>query len=175
MNPTFLKIFALIEPTHIKCVIAGGAVVDFDQALDIDVFVLSQDWRTVLMVGNAIDGRRFTGSLMSLDDDIPYEGGHADDFYRLGSCHPSWSPKPIHITGFGGLSTGNSSVESLLETFDLSVHAWAYDEKGRIHGIPTSTRPCDPITVSHIRSTTAARLLKLSQRYHPAGHPVEVH
>ena len=175
MNPTFERIFALIEPVHVKCVIAGGAVVNLEKARDIDLFVLSGDCMAVLSVGRALMGGHWRGGIPAPTEDLPYEGGHADDFYRFGSCHPSWSPKPIHIAGWNGRTSLKSGVEGLLETFDLSVHAWAIDEKGRIHGIDTSTQQCDPITVSHIRSTTAARLLKLTQRYHPAGHPVEVH
>ncbi len=164
MLDTFRELFRRIDPTHIKCCVAGGAVVDFNRANDIDVFVFSQDYRAVLQVIEAIGSRNYDPDTQRLAPDLPYEGGHADEFFRAGVCRPDWSPKPIHVTGYAG----GTRISDLLRTFDLSVHAWALDRDLTVHRISGSTFPNEPIHVHYTRSTTPARLVKLSQRYHPA-------
>ncbi len=152
----FQNIFNAAREVGAKVCIAGGAVVDFDRASDVDVFVL--------------EGKSFALSA-ALDPDytvIADELYDDSDFQVVARCRPVWSPKAIQVT----VRRDCDDVIALLNTFDLSVHQWAITpEAGEAwpHRVPTSSTTAEPIRVLRVDPTTPNRLVKLSQRYFQAS------
>lgn len=163
----FRRIFEEANKIGAHVVIAGGAAVDVRRASDIDVFVLGQMGRGL---GEDCDTliAAFGGSpLPAIEQYVPADRGRGE-FYRAGKAEPDWSPLPIHVIGWRSEREVNSTPIGLLETFDLSIHAWAIDDTGRLIGCDNSTGASEPIRICNDTPTTGERLVKLTQRYFPS-------
>lgn len=159
----FFNIFSVAKFLGLDVCIAGGAAVDFQLCNDIDVFVFGHSEDAYLLYAK-LAGQR---DILS-DDELPcYECDERGRFYKAGIARPEWSLKPIHIIGWEGNEKG-ANVAALLDTFDLSIHAWAvYPTAAGLVSIPNSTNRHDPIRINRLTPTTAERLVKLTQRYFP--------
>jgi hypothetical protein len=168
---TFRRVFEVANDLQAHVVIAGGAAVDFRRASDVDVFVLQQPWTRSRRRSLAEDCEdmltRLGGTTRPMDDETYVSADGRGSFYRAGKIPvPGWCPHPIHVIGWRP-DTGETSVVKLLETFDLSIHAWAIDDTGRLIGCDNSTPLTKPISIVHMTPTTPERLVKLTQRYFP--------
>lgn len=169
----FKQIFNAAQSVDVRAIIAGGAVVDLEHASDIDVFVLQQRYNRVHSRSLAEDCDflllELGGTPHNMDAETYIQSDGRGQFYRAGKCRPEWSPKPIHVIGWrhdDGWSA--TTPHHLLETFDLSIHAWATDAHSSVIVCENSTSMNEPIRVVHLTPTTPDRLVKLTQRYFPA-------
>lgn len=158
---TFRRVFEAAVTSGVHAVIAGGAAVDFRRASDVDVFVLDT-WPAVNRFCEAIG----VGGLSVDRDGLVYVGDDRGQFFRAAKFNMPWCPKPIHVIGWQP-NDGDASTVRLLETFDLSIHAWAIDERGSLIACDNSTTLKTPISVIRMTPTTPERLVKLTERYFP--------
>ena len=169
---TFRAIFDAASRVGAHVIIAGGAAVDFRLASDVDVFVLQQPWYpgALSLAGVCASLLEALGGTALLTDAETYV--NPDDcrgqFCRAGVATPDWSPKSIHVIGWrhddGYAAT---TPVALLETFDLSIHAWGVDETFQLIACDNSTLLKAPISIVHMTPTTPERLVKLTERYFP--------
>lgn len=168
---TFRRIFEEANKIGAHAIVAGGAVTNFRLASDVDVFVLQRSYRECKRsLAEDCDDllKAFDGALVY--DAARYVSADEGrgEFYRAGKAEPDWSPLPIHVIGWRSPKGQKYCTPiELLETFDLSVHAWAIDDTNRLIGCDNSTGPCEPIRICHDTPTTAERLVKLTRRYFP--------
>lgn len=150
LRPEFKQIYEIAKKCRVECVIAGGAVADFDKASDVDVFLLDSSRTARFLV--ALDPFESVNHPYTLRDD--------GSFLVIGVGHPSWCPKPVQVI----LKTA-ITVHELLRSFDLSVHQWAVMPNGTVVGTDTSTLPGQMIRVNRWDEHTFGRLAKMYQRY----------
>jgi len=150
--------------------IAGGAAIAPQTAGDIDVFILGGNTEELenhlFTLHSVADMANFTTSDRSPREQAKYLEGLgtlAGIEFIANLFDPATGEKVQFI------SVRTYSVFELLESFDISTHAWAIGlESGRRYSLPTaSTTPAQLPRVLHISNPviTLRRLKKLCARY----------
>ena len=185
MNPVFKRIFDIIpKQYHENTFIAGGAAVDLEKALDIDIFVLriitkheNDVLKAVIALTPGITFRpediptgmpgvkRHIKSLLKTDSNVDKHFNVIADIDTRGLL------PPIQIIGSPFLT-----VYDLLNDFDISTHCVAYGTDGNRHIIPRTTALDVPpkIVNSNIPNISISRYRRTCLRYGLRPDPDEL-
>lgn len=164
MQAAFQHIFKRLKGLDV-C-IAGGSVVDFDLATDIDVFVLDAldneqgfEWSAMQDV---VDVLNLTFTNYPTPSEVMVRGYFGDRaLYASGLSEHSI--KRIEVIG-----TSFQTAEELIDSFDLSIHAWALKNPHHIVGsmLNSTSRWESPRVMRWTTpEATRARMMKLVDRY----------
>ncbi len=127
-----LKKYLEIIPKDLPAFIVGGAAVNYDKATDVDIVVLMPELAPVDPAPpdflKGIDGFYVYGGFGSC-----YEEGFEK---LLAGTIPKVFEKEVQI-----MISRESTIEEVLEGFDVSTHQWAIDREGRYHKAKTATSP----------------------------------
>lgn len=139
--------FALVpEDLRERSVIAGGSVLDFEKASDVDIFILN--------CPHMVEIRRLEKRFAGLLDDDKGSDGKAINFR-----HAKFKKK-INI-----ICDESRTAIDLLSGFDISTSQWAYFPTGQLQFLASSTAPGEPIVVYYLSKTTLARIQKYCARF----------
>lgn len=147
---TLDTLFDYLEELKLTGVIAGGAAVRYQDASDIDVFILGGNPWECQQLANKIgvewlmDGSQY--------GEIPNA--------LIATCYPDWSSKPIQI-----IASQRKTVLDLLDHFDTSIHMVALTDTDVWVKGAKSTETNQPFQVFNGSDVSMARADKLAARY----------
>lgn len=154
--------------------IAGGAVVRFDRAEDIDVFVMDFDMEAAMSQSQMLAEKlaeEFAG-YVQLSGSSERMAGYTKNRMLIASVLDAPFKKPVQI-----IATTFPDAGSIIDSFDLSVHAWAVIKPHYLVGsLVNSTHMNEVIRVNRwdTPESTLARLRKLEDRYGTMAYAVDV-
>lgn len=139
-----------------RTIIAGGFAASYQQAQDVDLWVLGDPQLERAAAGMAMTGVSHADyQFPDYDDMMAVDGAH-------GILRCDTPLLPIHIIG-----TSVTSVDKLLAGFDISTHRWAVTRHNvLVQGKDaTSVFEDGRVLVNRWPNSTDARVLKLQERY----------
>ena len=177
MNIVFQRILNLLPKEYRdKAYIAGGAAACFELADDIDVFVLgiiteqeSAEFEKALHDMKVL-GMTFRSDKPVLDK--PHTDSCVNGHFNVRAEIPSAGViQPIQFIG-----SPFTTIDELLQDFDISTHCWAVDVTGKSFSIPESTSMyrVPKLVHSNIPNITLVRYRKICLRYKLAPDPNEL-
>ena len=177
MNIIFQRILNLLPKEYQdKAYIAGGAAACFELANDIDVFVLSINTeQESAKFEKALHDMNIPGMTFRSDKpvlDKPHTDSCVDGHFNVRAEIPSAGViQPIQFIG-----SPFTTIEALLQDFDISTHCWAVDVTGKSFSIPESTpiNGTPKLVHSNIPNITLVRYRKICLRYKLAPDPNEL-
>lgn len=167
------KVADRIGPVE-QIAIAGGAVVRFDRAEDIDVFVMDMDMEAAVSQCQMLLEKlaeEFAGNV-ELADQAVRASGYSKNRMLIGSVTDVLFKKPIQV-----IATTFPDAGSIIDSFDLSVHAWAVIRPHYLVGsLMKSTHMNEVIRVNRwdTPESTLTRLRKLEDRYGTQANAADV-
>lgn len=153
----FTKLFELTGTCN-SIWVAGGAVVDLDQASDIDVwFGKSQTDAAEAFVAKLKYGTPGGGN---------YDGSQ---FQMLADCY--WTEGDFMVQVM--VVEDKIAIDNM-DSFDISTHRWAYTSKGVLVKGNEATEPVEPPRVLKANHKTLSRYTKICKRYGHKPDPTEI-
>lgn len=137
--------------------VAGGAVVDFDKAGDIDLWFGRNNLKLANECLNRFD-LRFKGT------NEGYDG--SKDYTIIGSAFWPAIGKMVQI-----MVVQPDNPQTAMQSFDISTHKWAYTSREDLVKGGGATEKDEPPKVLLWNSATLPRYIKICQRY---GHPIDM-
>lgn len=154
--------------------IAGGAVVRFDRAEDIDVFVMDFDMEAAVSQSQMLAEKlaeEFAGR-MEISNNTERMAGYTKNRMLIATVFDALFKKPVQV-----IATTFPDAGSIIDSFDLSVHAWAVTRPHYLIGsLVKSTHMNETIKVNRwdTPESTLSRLRKLEDRYGTQAHAADV-
>jgi len=147
--------FTFCPPGFASC-IAGGAVLDFERAKDIDLWVLAGDRMPEEVAALTHDHIDLMGYKYEMWQ--PYPQRH---MFKVADV-PFTESKPVQVMVYPA-----HRADQLLELFDISVHMHALLPDGRLMNVGKSTKPGETIRVVRFDTpySTLRRYFAFCQRY----------
>lgn len=145
--------YALL-PNMDNIIIAGGFAADWTQAHDVDLFVIGD---ANLRVAEEVLTEQDVKFRPLFETNLAYEGANGMERTVVVVDTPLL---PIQIIG-----AKEVTVETLLDTFDISTHRWAWSRRGIRFSGPKATETYETGRVLAPQKSTDKRVEKLKARY----------
>jgi hypothetical protein len=144
------QVLDLVPKQDPSIFIAGGAVVNPDLAMDIDLWIGKDD--------NVLAGQ----VVLSLPYNM-YGGTNGTDYHENSTFigqgyHPQLGLIQV-------IQHKWDNALDLMDTFDISTHQWAFTSTGELVIGRNATGPNDPVQILKWRAKTLERYIKICKRY----------
>lgn len=166
-DDTLTELWGFVPPAlwH-RTVIAGGYAADPTKAEDVDLWVYG--FTNLDEAAERIHDHLNAGGVKwDLPEVKQYDGAEAEldneDVAVIAELYSTKAGLKVQL-----IISKHPTPQDILETFDLSVHMWAFGRYGEGYiGISRSTKECEPIRVTRLTTPrrTLERYYRLCMRY----------